>query len=201
MNNQTIIYILLFIILLYYLCNYCCECDNKESFLLYSLKCPYCSKKRYHSDICPFRYGDTHNINTAFDNKSKKLTFGSFGGKSGKYFLFTCDNDAKSYINQMNIRSGNRIDGIEVKCTNNKSIKIGGNGGKLNELPVKQDGYKNLQVKSGAEIDKIIIDSKEFGGNGGGGPYILSCDNNGKIAGIYGKSGARLNNLGIICTQ
>ena len=99
-----------------------------------------------------------------FNNNNNKLTFGSFGGKSGKYFLFTCINDTKSYINQINIRSGNRIDGIEVKCTNNKSIKVGGNGGKLNELPVKQDGYKDLQVKSGTEIDKIIIVGKEFGG-------------------------------------
>jgi len=219
MNKDTFLYLLLFIILFYYLCN-CCEHNIEDFKGCYrnssnTLKCKYepqgcdyytCTKSSMvsHMKKCFYRYAVKHNIKTAYGNNDNNnvnnANYGSYGGYNGGYFEFTCDDDGKSYINKMTINAGSRIDGLNVTCTNGKTKKVGGNGGKPYNIQ-DSNGYNKIIVRSGDEIDSLKIGNDSYGGNGGGGPYTLGCTTGNKITGIYGRSGARLDNLGIMCSN
>jgi hypothetical protein len=202
--------ILLFIILFYYLFfnynsnyEYYYRGGSLSSRGSSNKYCTYCYKNITHKDIhdinCPYYYQKTHNIITAKNNN--KMTFGSHGGNGGQKFLFVCDKSGNSnnYINNLAIRSGSRVDGLTATCNNGVNKKVGGNGGTERKIDLN-NGFNKILVRSGGEIDRLTINENNYGGNGGGGPYELSCEN-GKINGIYGKAGSRLDNFGIICTH
>jgi len=207
MNNITIINIFIVIILFYYLC-FNCDDLNKENFRSKRSssnriieKCDYCySKLPKHTYECPYRYGKENDIRTNIYNNEHVVA--PHGGDGGSPFLFICDRDGdrKNYINKLTIRSGSRIDAIIPTCNNGNTRKIGGNGGIEKNITL-DNGFDSLKVKSGSEIDKIIINNDEFGGNGGSGPFAFSCSSGGKINGLYGRAGSRIDSLGVICTR
>ena len=183
------------------------NCNNLETFATKTkpkpkktYPCKYC-KKKFKSKTNLTKHEDNECKYRPYNNKIEKIK--SYGGNGGSDFSFTCPsqktyNDKSNYITKIGGNNGSEVDAIQVYCADgSSSVKYGGTGGGAFTSNEFSEGLSSISVRAGDRIDKIKIQDKEYGGNGGS-EYNLSCTE-GKIVGIYGKSGSRLDQLGVIC--
>ncbi len=136
----------------------------------------------------------------------------SLGGTGGKEFEYNCP--AGEYVNEISYRSGDGLDSIGVKCTNNKNAATnavsnlyGGSGGNPGSFNFPE-GIGSFYVTGNSLVGNITPGTELSPNTTKGGKAVgvfagstkqLSCPANSKIAGIYGKSGSLVDMLGFNC--
>jgi hypothetical protein len=99
-----------------------------------------------------------------FGSSSPTQMFGGSGGAN--YNFFDCPSG--SFVSQMNTRhSDSRLIAIQFVCSDGTiSQSFGGNGGQFGGISLPS-GLSSLQVRSGGEVDALIINGSRFGGESG----------------------------------
>jgi hypothetical protein len=123
---------------------------------------------------------------------------GTYGGNGGNYF-----NDGRSSkIKRISIRHGSYIDRIQTRGSSGGwNSSHGGNGGRQSYWTVSRgDCINRIAVRYGAYVDSLQFFTKrgrsspKYGGNGGN--YKLVNLGRKCLRGIYGRSGAYLDQIG-----
>ncbi len=119
------------------------------------------------------RNGDPYTYSSAATGVQSRT--GSAGGGGGSPSTLTCP--AGSFLHRSRVRSGGRVDQLSVTCASAAYVGYPANG--------------NVQ-----RTDTL---TQTYGGNGGTLRAETRCANNEFIAGFYGRSGSRVDQLGAIC--
>ena len=133
---------------------------------------------------------------------------GPYGGGGGEAFTELYDN-CNANVSKIFIRSGSRIDGIELTYRISDGHEItggyhGGTGGSPHEFTIDVPGGERVIGvfgRSGSNVDNLGFITnwgRIFGPHGGcgGGPFTVNSCN---VKGISGRSGDRLDNIGLFC--
>ena len=126
----------------------------------------------------------------------------AYGGSGGAMFM---DAPAGPIVG-VRIRAGKYVDSIQLAYrTNNKIVwgrRHGGGGGQLYEIMFKNnERITEIGGRYGKYLDSVYIKTNKKtyprrGGSGGGGSFSLK----GSIKGVWGRSGALVDALGVIRT-
>ncbi len=128
------------------------------------------------------------------------------GGSGGSPFVDMAAN--KGRITAITVRSGKFIDRIQLTYQYNNGRVIGsphgGNGGKSKTFKLSKGEFITVfGGRSGKYVDSIYIKtnkgrSRKWGGNGGGNSFKFKGSKQSPILGIWGRSGALLDAIGVV---
>lgn len=134
----------------------------------------------------------------------------TFGGTSGTYFNDYESLSDTSVVKSITIRSGKRIDKLEMLLDNDVVLAHGGQGGSAKHLTLQRDEFlKQLYVCSGKHKGHTRIFYAQFTTNLGrtleGGKKTSQCKTfrtpeGWQIAGFHGRAGAELDKIGVVFT-
>ena len=139
-----------------------------------------------------------------------EFSAGTFGGGGGSAFNELL-NDCGATIRRIVIRSGSRVDAIQITYRlssgqESTGSRYGGTGGTQRTININvDDGERVIGVfgRSGSNVDQLgFVTNKGriFGPYGacGGGPFTVnSCH----VRGIFGRSGSRIDSIGFFCSN
>ncbi len=141
--------------------------------------------------------------------KSGCTSAGPYGGSGGDSFSELLD-DCHSHVKKIVIRSGSRVDSIQVtyKFSNDKletGKYYGGIGGKESIVNIDVDNDEKIVSifgRSGRMIDNIGFVTNfgtifgPYGGNGGKAFTVNHC----LLRGFFGREGSKIDSLGFYCS-
>lgn len=127
---------------------------------------------------------------------------GSYGGGGGSDFNHYHYNGLGGAIHEICVRSGSRLDRIEVNYAGRK-MAHGGGGGDWDCFPLNSgETITRVIIRTGSEVDSIRFVtsagrwSRKYGGNGGD-ERTLSAPAGKHLMALYGRSGSRVDRLGL----
>lgn len=127
---------------------------------------------------------------------------GAFGGWGGKDFDHYNYNGLGGAIREICVRSGKRVDQIEVNYAGRK-MPEGGSGGDRDCFPLNSgETVTRLVIRTGSEVDAIRFMtsagrwSRNYGG-GGGTERSLYAPAGMHLMAIYGRTGRRVDRIGV----
>ena len=135
---------------------------------------------------------------------------GTYGGGGGGSFN-ELPNNCGAVVRRIRIRSGSRIDAIQVtyRYSNGQEHTggyFGGRGGSEHVIDVNVSGGERIVGifgRSGGGVDRLgFVTNKgrifgPYGGCGGGPFTVNSC----LLRGIFGRSGSRIDAIGFHCSN
>lgn len=150
------------------------------------------------------------------NNKSRALTtltYGPWGGSGGDAFyapLTLATGETWKKIYAIKVRHGAVIDAIQLYWvsdtgTYTNSAQYGGNTGTESWMFLADNEYiTKLTVRAGGKVDKLVFTtnlkkSYTFGGTGGDETTLDFGASNLQMHGIYGRSGNKVDKIGIYC--
>jgi len=127
-----------------------------------------------------------------------------YGGNGGGQSEIRCSSG--NYVEAIRVHRGARLDGIQIRCTNeNWSAWKGGYGGGYGYFYSQANGFCGMSGRHGARIDMLCLtsvsgESECFGGYGGGYFHDRSCSSSpgnsrARLTGFYVRSGAEIDGL------
>jgi len=127
-----------------------------------------------------------------------------YGGNGGGEETISCQNG--NYVEAVKLRSGHRLDGLQIKCTNqNWSAWKGGYGGGLYTWYPKASGFCGMSGRHGSRIDRLCLTSADgerlcYGGTLGGHFQDRSCsqspfNSRARLTGFIVRSGSEIDGL------
>lgn len=119
----------------------------------------------------------------------------AFGGSSGSNNELLCDQN--TFVTEIFGRSGDAIDQLGIKCSNNKQMSAGGNGGNVFNIP-SPNGFNKIDVKTGKYVNNIKVGNNSFGKSQGNN-HTISCKQNEKIVGFNVRAGSLIDNIQVVC--
>lgn len=129
---------------------------------------------------------------------------GPAGGGGGSEFVDVVPLGAK--VISLQIRSGQRVDSIQVFLNTGSLAKHGGSGGNLHEIYLEEGEYITaVYGRAGDRVDQIAIRTNKaaYGpyGGGGGSPFSFEAPPDFQIVGFFGRAGDELDAIGVIIRQ
>lgn len=130
---------------------------------------------------------------------------GPWGGGGGSEFADVVPLGAK--VIGLQIRSGQRVDSIQVFLSTGATSKHGGSGGDLHDIRFEEDEYITaVYGRYGARVDQIAIRTNKgtygpYGGTGGANPFSFEVTAGFQIVGFFGRSGDEVDAIGLIVRQ
>lgn len=126
---------------------------------------------------------------------------GSKGGGGGSSFDHYNRDGLAGAISEICVRSGSRVDRLEVNYAGREK-RQGGGGGSRKCFPLNGDVITEVRVWSGKSVDAIQFKtaggrtSGKYGG-GGGGKTTWKAPTGKHLMSFYGNSGSRLDKVGV----
>ena len=147
--------------------------------------------------------------------QSSVLTAGPSGGTGGTSFNDTIPTPGQ--VVQVHVRSGYRIDGIQIVNTFPNGRRFdqrwrGGNGGTLHTIELDQDEYLiamagtiGTKGKSSLRVFSLTFQtnkrtSPEYGCRGST-PFVYQAPPGFEIAGLFGRAGKEIDAIGVMFRQ
>jgi len=126
-----------------------------------------------------------------------------YGGNGGGQSYIGCSNG--NYVEAVRVHHGSRLDGIQIRCTNeNWSAWKGGYGGGYSYLYSNSNGFCGMDGRHGSRIDMLCLfsagEGKCWGGWGGDYFRDRSCsydpgNSRARLTGFHVRSGSEIDGL------